>query len=308
VNKNHEFREKKMIDVSRRRYAAHLAWLAVSVYGAAPARASSAAAAAPVPANVPPALMLGKNWQSGLDPSAFLVSEKFDGVRALWDGRRLLFRSGRPIAAPGWFTQALPATPLDGELWLGRGQFDRGSGIVRRSMAVDAEWRELRYMVFDLPGQSAPFAERVLQMAATVQAAGLAWLQAVPQTRISSLLELQKQLRQLTRDGAEGLVLHRQDALWVPGRSDALRKLKTVPDEDGQVVGVQAGQGRHAGRMGALLLEMANGQRFALGTGFSDALRQAPPPVGAWVTYRYRGRTPSGLPRFASFLRLAEAP
>ena len=60
-----------MIDLSRRRYAAHLAWLAASVYGAAPARASSAAAAPPVPANMPPALMLGKNWQSGLDPTAF---------------------------------------------------------------------------------------------------------------------------------------------------------------------------------------------------------------------------------------------
>ena len=39
--------------------------------------------------------------------------------------------------------------------------------------------------------------------------------------------------------------------------------------------------------------------------GFSDAQRANPPPVGAWVTYRFRGlHQDSGLPRFASFLRV----
>jgi DNA ligase-1 len=103
------------------------------------------------------------------------------------------------------------------------------------------------------------------------------------------------------------LVLHRADALWIAGRSDALRKLKLVPDEDARVISHLPGKGRHLGRMGALLLEMPNGQRFALGTGFSDAQRDAPPPIGAYVSYRYRDRTPAGLPRFASFLRVHEA-
>jgi DNA ligase-1 len=58
---------------------------------------------------------------------------------------------------------------------------------------------------------------------------------------------------------------------------------------------------------GALLVQMTSGQRFVLGSGLSDALRRDPPPVGAWVTYRYRERTPSGLPRFASFVRVREA-
>jgi DNA ligase-1 len=88
--------------------------------------------------------MLGKNWQPGLDPADFLVSEKLDGVRALWDGQVLRFRSGRRIAAPVWFLAGLPASPLDGELWLGRGSFDRLSAIVRRSTPVDADWQTLR--------------------------------------------------------------------------------------------------------------------------------------------------------------------
>ena len=70
------------------------------------------------------------------------------------------------------------------------------------------------------------------------------------------------------------------------------------------VVGHQPGQGRLAGMTGALIVQTPQGQRFALGSGLTDALRREPPPVGSWVTYRYRDRTPKGIPRFATFLRV----
>jgi DNA ligase-1 len=250
-----------------------------------------------------PALMLAGIWPGGRDPAGYLVSEKLDGVRAFWDGERLRFRSGLPIAAPGWFTAALPKVPLDGELWLGRGQFDRLSGVVRKELPVDAEWRELRYMVFDLPGSPGPFAQRVQGIESLLQVAGQPWLQAVAQVSVANTAALSAELKRLVAEDAEGLVLHRADALWSPGRSDALLKYKPVQDEDARVVGHLPGKGRHAGRMGALLLEQPDGQRFALGTGFSDEQRTSPPAIGTVVTYRYRGRTPKGLPRFASFLR-----
>lgn len=253
-----------------------------------------------------PALMLPKVWQSDASPAGFLVSEKFDGVRAFWDGQRLRFRSGRLIAAPDWFTAALPKTALDGELWLARGQFDRLSATVRRSEPVDAQWREVRYLVFDAPGATGTFAERIQALAGLVQTAAQPWLQVVTQQRLDSVAALQAHLKQLVAQGGEGLVLHRANALWSPGRSDALLKLKPSPDEDAKVVAHLPGKGRHAGRLGALLLELPDGQRFALGTGFSDAQRAAPPAVGTVVTYRYRDRTVKGLPRFASFLRVRE--
>jgi DNA ligase-1 len=260
-----------------------------------------------VAAPTQPPLMLAKNWQSDLDPAAFLVSEKLDGVRALWDGHVLRFKSGRLIAAPAWFTAALPSTPLDGELWMGRHSFDRLSGTVRRAAPVDAEWHAVRYMVFDLPGNAGSFGERAARLATVVHDQGVPWLQAIEQRQLEDRAGLQSLLLSAVGEGAEGLVLHRADALWQPGRSDALRKLKTVPDEEARVVAHIPGKGRHVGRMGALLLEMPSGQRFALGTGFTDAQRAAPPAVGTSVTYRYRDRTPAGLPRFASYLRLREA-
>ena len=85
-------------------------------------------------------VLLARNAPAGLDPTGYLVSEKLDGVRALWDGSVLRFRSGRSIAAPAWFIARMPQTPLDGELWLGRGRFDALSATVRRAQANDSEW------------------------------------------------------------------------------------------------------------------------------------------------------------------------
>ncbi|MEY4266519.1 MAG: hypothetical protein RIS90_1054 [Pseudomonadota bacterium] len=266
-------------------------------------RAQTPTATVPAPQALPLAPMLGKNWQPGLDPADFLVSEKLDGVRALWDGQTLRFRSGRTIGAPGWFLAGLPATALDGELWLGRGSFDRLSAIVRRSSPVEAEWRALNYMVFDLPGSGGPFAERAQRAAALVGAGSPAWLQVIVQERVADAGALQRLLQTRVGQGAEGLMLHRADALWAPGRSEALRKLKPLPDDEARVVAHVPGKGRLQGKLGALQVELPSGQRFALGSGLSDAERLAPPPIGSLVTYRYRGLTPSGLPRFASFVR-----
>jgi len=295
-----------------------VAWPLVCVLGgvlmglpAASVQAETAAAAVAgvaLPPEAPPGLMLAKHWHAALKPNDFLVSEKLDGVRAVWDGRVLRFRSGRVIAAPGWFTAALPPTPLDGELWLGRGQFDRLSGIARRTTPVDAEWRELRYQVFDLPGAAGTFVERTARATSLLGTAGMpGWLQSVEQMRGTDQVALQQQLRQLVKAGGEGVMLHRADALWSAGRSDSLFKLKPLPDDEGRVIGHLPGKGRHTGRLGALLLVLPSGQQFALGTGFTDAQRESPPSIGAVVTYRYRERTPAGLPRFASFLRVREA-
>jgi DNA ligase-1 len=251
--------------------------------------------------------MLAKPWQENLDPADFLVSEKLDGVRALWDGKVLRFRSGRPIAAPDRFVKSLPATFLDGELWAGRHRFDQVSGTVRASEPMDGPWHAVHYMLFDLPQSSDPFAQRAAHMQELVAQSRIPWLQAVEQGDVADSAALHQRLRDVVAAGGEGLVLHRRDGLWTPGRSDALRKLKPVPDEEGLVLAHVPGTGKYQGKMGALLLQTPEGQRFALGSGFTDAMRAQPPAVGSMVTYRYRDRTATGLPKFASFLRVRDA-
>lgn len=255
-------------------------------------------------ADTEPALLLAERYQGGIDVSQYWVSEKLDGVRAHWDGKQLRFRSGNVVNAPAWFIAALPAQALDGELWLGRGSFDQLSGIVRRETLDDAQWRKVRYMLFELPEATGSFTKRLKKLQALVAAANLPWLRAVEQFRLGDDRALQARLAAVVRGGGEGLMLHRADALYETGRSAALLKVTPWLDAEARVVAHLPGKGKFAGMLGALQVEMPDGRRFRLGGGLSDAQRRNPPPVGAEVTYRYRELTQQGIPRFARFLRV----
>jgi DNA ligase-1 len=256
----------------------------------------------------PLALPLAQLYGEEVDPAHYWVSEKLDGVRAFWDGRTLRFRSGDTIRAPAWFVAGLPPVALDGELWMGRGAFDRLSGIVRKHQPVDHEGRALRFMVFELPGAPGTFTERIARMRAVVAAAGVPWLEVVPQRRVSDRAALNREFERVLRAGGEGLMLHRADAPWLTGRSPALLKMKPWRDAEARVVAHLAGRGKYRGMLGALEVESPEGRRFRIGSGFTDAQRRAPPALGALVTYRYRALTASGLPRFASFVRERDLP
>ena len=257
----------------------------------------SHAAASPVPT-------LPTLWHDGVDPAPYLVSEKYDGVRGVWDGTTLRFRSGRPVPAPAWFTARLPRVPLDGELWLARGRFDELSASVRRESPVDAEWRALRYMVFELPDATGAFAQRAQQIEALAQRTAWPQLVAAPQAPVADRAALRERLAATVAQGGEGLVLHLASAPYTAGRSDAMMKLKPQLDTEATVVAHHPGRGKYEGLLGALELRTPEGRHFLLGSGLSDALRREPPPIGSVVTYRYRDLTRSGAPRFASFMRV----
>lgn len=273
-----------------------LAWLALATLVPLAAPAADA-----------PALLLANSYRPGMPLADYWVSEKYDGVRGYWDGRSLHTRGGETIAAPAWFTAGWPAgTPMDGELWAGRGRFSQAQSTTRQQRPDDAAWRQMTFMVFDLPRHGGTFDERIPAIDATVARIAQPWVRAVAQRRVANDAALQALLQRTVRAGGEGLMLHRGASLYQGGRSDDLVKVKTHEDTEARVVAHLPGKGKHAGRMGALLVEMPSGQRFRLGAGFSDADRADPPPVGSWVTYRFRGTHDGGLPRFASFVRVRE--
>ena len=257
-----------------------------------------------------PRALLANVANADIDPTPYLVSEKYDGVRALWDGKALRTRAGNVIAAPAWFIVKLPKQPLDGELWIGRGRFEALSGAVRKAVPVDEEWRQIKYMIFELPEASSEvrgtFAERYELLKRVVAAANFAQLVAVEQFRLADNAALKRKLDEIVKAGGEGLMLHRADAPYVTGRSDALLKLKPLEDAEATVVGYVPGKGKYAGIMGALQVELADGKRFQIGTGFTHAVRAKPPAIGTLITFTYRGLTKNGLPRFASYWRVRE--
>lgn len=262
--------------------------------------------ALPGPAARAGELLLAEVCPDTVDPADYWISEKLDGVRAYWDGQALFFRSGRRIATPDWFIASLPKAPLDGELWMGRGTFERLSAAVRRTIPVDEEWRAVRYMLFELPAGEGDFTARSAAMRRLVVHINRRWVQTVEQFRVANRAELLQRLEAVVAEGGEGLMLHRADAAYVTGRSEVLLKLKPWNDAEAVVIAHQPGQGKYAGRMGALRVRTPEGLEFDLGTGFSDAVRQDPPPVGSTVSYRYTGRTADGIPRFARYWRRRE--
>ncbi|KUM53472.1 DNA ligase [Rheinheimera sp. EpRS3] len=253
-----------------------------------------------------PDLLLAEVYHGNIDVQQYWVSEKLDGVRAYWDGKQLISRGGNAIAAPEWFVADFPSQKLDGELWLGRNKFADTLSIVSKHQAIDAQWQQIRYYIFELPNAEGTFTERIEAMQRLVQQHSSRYLMLVPQFRIADNAALQAKLSELESNGAEGLMLHRQDALYKTGRSSDLLKLKTYQDTEAEVIGYRPGKGKYKGMVGALIVKTPQGKEFAIGSGLTDALRQTPPEIGAVITYRYNGYTNNGIPRFARFLRVQQ--
>lgn len=278
----------------------------VPVPQARPVRASVTTPAGSVPpeddddAGAP--VLLAQKWESHLDVTGWWMSEKLDGVRAYWDGTQFLSRLGNRFHAPAWFTAGLPAQPLDGELWVGRKQFQTTVSIVRR-MDAGKEWASLKFLVFDAPSLDAPFEERVGWLHGVLPNATHA--RTVEHVCCEGIAHLRGELERVEGLGGEGLMVRQPGSKYEIGRSYTLLKVKTFHDAEGRVVGHDPGKGKHKGRCGALVVAMPDGTTFNVGTGLSDDERRDPPPIGAIVTYRYQELSRDGVPRFPSYVGLA---
>jgi DNA ligase-1 len=256
-----------------------------------------------------PGLPLANVYREGVDVRQYWVSEKLDGVRAYWNGSALLSRNGNTYAAPEWFTAGFPPVPLDGELWMGRGTFQQLVSVVRKQQPIEQEWRRVRYRVFDLPAtEGDSFNERLQRLERLMNDIDSPYIELVTQYRLPDHQGLMSMLDRVVAAGGEGLMLHRGEARYRSGRSDDLLKVKPYLDAEARVIEHLPGKGKYTGLLGALLVEMPDGKRFRIGTGFSDAERAAPPLVGSLVTYKFHGLTDKGIPRFPSFLRVRTEP
>jgi DNA ligase-1 len=229
------------------------------------------------------------------------MSEKLDGIRAYWDGEWFVSRLGNKFYAPEWFTRDLPADTLDGELWVGRKKFQRTTSIVR-SGAGGSEWKELTYVVFDAPNAKGGFEDRIAhaqKVIARAEAPHARWHEHV---RCEGIAHLKEELARVEALGGEGLMLRRPGSKYEVGRSQSLLKVKTFHDAEARVIGHAPGTGKHKGRLGALVVELADGTKFNVGTGFSDAERESPPALGAIITFRYQELSDDGVPRFPSWV------
>ncbi|WP_153916150.1 DNA ligase [Shewanella sp. TC10] len=249
-----------------------------------------------------PPIQLATRYQNQLDIKDYLVSEKLDGVRGYWNSSHMLSRSGRNIAIPDWFVADFPPIKIDGELWIQRNDFESISALARSQKPDSVLWRDVKFMIFDLPEHSGPFSERVKQMKTI--AANSKHMHVITQQEFTTQELLYQELDRVIAINGEGLMLHKKTALYKVGRSRDIVKLKPRYDAEAIVIEHTEGKGKFSGLMGAITVEMPDGKRFKIGSGFSDYERANPPKIGAVVTYQYLGFTKNGIPRFAHFLRV----
>ena len=284
--------------------------LAQAIVAAASAGVTLPVAAAPPPAMMNaagvPLLLLAHKWEREVDPTGWWLSEKLDGVRAYWNGEKLLSRLGNTLWAPDWFLAALPAEMhLDGELFGGRKKFQRTVSIVRRQDKSN-QWHEITFVVFDAPKYDADFEGRIAAVEAFVTTKSHAHLHAHPHVVCKGLAHLHEELARVEALGGEGLMMRKPGSRYESGRSTTLLKVKTFHDAEAIVVGHQPGLGKHLGRLGALECELANGTKFSVGSGLTDAERDKPAPLGTIITFRYQELSPDGVPRFPTYVGIRD--
>jgi len=248
-------------------------------------------------------VLLAHVWTDEHDPTNWWMSEKLDGVRAYWDGKQFLSRRNNIFYAPEWFTEGMPAHPLDGELWLARKQFDRTSGIVRRQDKPEI-WKELKYLVFDAPEARGPFEDRMKFLADGVASWKTKFVALHEHGVCTGFDHLLAELDRVTDLGGEGLMLRKPGSHYERTRSTTLLKVKKFLDAEAVVLGYEAGLGRHKGRVGALTARLGNGKEFKVGTGLKDKERENPPAVGSIINVKYQELTKDGIPRFPVYVGL----
>lgn len=249
------------------------------------------------------AMQLATAYHDVIVVADYWVSEKLDGIRARWNGVVFTSRSGKTIVAPSWFTQGFPQQVLEGELWLAHNSFEQTASVVLRD-TPNQEWQNIKFMLFDLPAHKGTFSQRLTELGHLIDTANNPYLQLIPQFKVTSHAELMLKLDEVVAQGAEGLMLHHQDAYYQDGRSTRLLKLKKYQDAEAKVIAHIIGKGKYKSMMGSLLVELDNGLQFKIGSGFSDLQRLEPPQVGTIISFKYYGLTARGIPRFASFLRV----
>lgn len=246
--------------------------------------------------------MLAKNYKDQ-NIDGWLMSEKLDGVRCIFDGEKFYSRNGKVFHAPDWFFEGMPkGIVLDGELYGGLGQFQKTCGIVRRH---DDQWDNVKFMVFDtIDNMSLTFSVRSQKLKSyDIINVFPEHVKLVEQITCLDKHHLDAYEETLAVQGCEGVMIKNPDSLYQYKRSSDLLKVKRFKSDECVLRSYQDGNGKHKGRVGAFICEW-QGKRIKLGTGLNDDIRIDPPKIGSVLTFTYFELTDSGVPRFPAFVEV----
>lgn len=243
-----------------------------------------------------PKLLLLEKYQDQ-NVTGWVMSEKLDGIRAYWDGKRLLSRGGYVIYAPAWFTKEYPPFAIDGELWSKRADFEAISSTVRDSVPNE-EWKNIKHYIFEVPSEG-----NLSTRLAKLRKNKSPYIEVIQQIPIKSKQHLKAFFDKIIANGGEGVVIRDPKAPYIAERTYKALKYKKFDDAECTVIGYNAGKGKFTGMVGSLTCQLDRNVTFKIGSGLKNSDRVNPPKIGSQVTFKYQGLTKYGKPRFPVFLR-----
>ena len=232
--------------------------------------AGSAPRKKPREATQSPGCMLASDWwKQGLSISeGFHMSEKLDGIRAIWTGREILSRSGKsipgvPESVVAELRKAAADTSLDGELYIGPKKFNATQSVVMSGTGSrQGVWEAhgVAFHVFDSPGPGG-FEERFNRVTDRVAEVGSSLVRIHPHRRVDKADDLEAEYKRVVAKGGEGLMLRAWNSPYDSGptKSKNLLKMKPLEDDEATVIGHNPGKGKNAGGTGSLRMELDNG-------------------------------------------------
>ena len=244
-----------------------------------------------------PELLLLNNYQDDINVTSWYMSEKLDGVRAYWDGEKLISRSGKVFSAPRFFTKDFPKHELDGELWTSRDNFSSIVSIVNKK-EEHSKWDEITYNIFEVPNAKGDLLQRLQKVKESK------YIKRIKQIKVKNKEHLNEFLKTVEEKNGEGLVVRDGNLNYYVGRDNNALKVKSYIDTECRVVAYNKGQGKYENMLGSLSCKMDNQQIIKIGSGFNEYQRKNPPEIDAIIIFKYYGLTSKGNPRFPIFLRV----
>ncbi|HEB9416550.1 TPA: DNA ligase [Campylobacter coli] len=245
--------------------------------------------------------------------NGYLMSEKLDGIRGIWEAGKFKTRQDNPIHTPSYFTYNFPSFKLDGELWMARAKFDEVSALTRSDNLDSSLWKSVTYNVFDVPNACEEFklapctlSNRLKVLERYLQQNPNPYIKIIKQIPIKDQEHLKEFYKDIIFNKGEGVVIRKDLVPYEKGRSKNALKLKPYEDAECKVIAYTEGKGKFQGKIGALLCQMPDDRVIKIGSGLKDKDRENPPKIGSIVTYKFNGLTKNSLPRFPVFLHIRD--
>ena len=231
----------------------------------------------------------------------WIMSEKLDGIRAYWDGEKLLTKNGNIIHSSIDFTQNFPPFKLDGELWTRRNDFENIQSIVLDKIPSN-QWEKITYNIFEVPHAQGNFLQRLQKAKVWFKSHPNQHVKFIPQYHCQDKKALNTFLESILQKNCEGVIVKNPNHPYISKRNSNILKVKKFYDMEGEVVGYNYNKER----LKSLIIQLKSGTSFNLGSGLSNKERLNPPKIGEKITFKYYGWTKKGKPKFASYLRLRQ--